>query len=58
VCNTHKSGNLTEYRIRLIEKIGLKTVEELENTNHIKKWSIEELKNVCVYYKEKIALLQ
>jgi hypothetical protein len=33
-CNTHKSGNQAEYRIRLIQKIGLARVEWLERQDH------------------------
>jgi hypothetical protein len=55
VCNTHKSGNLTEYRIRLAEKLGDEVVEWLDANHEVKRWTIEELKEVVRYYKEKIA---
>jgi hypothetical protein len=42
-CNTIKSGNQTEYRIRLIRKIGLDAVEDLESAHPPRKWTIEEL---------------
>lgn len=53
ICNTHKSGNLSEYRIRLIKKIGLAKVEELENTRVPKRWAKEELIEIRQYYKQK-----
>lgn len=56
ICNTHLSGNLAEYRIRLIEKIGIEKVEELElvaNESEPCKYSIEDLKKIIVIYKEK-----
>ena len=55
VCNTHKSGNLTEYRIRLAEKLGDEVVEWLDNNHEVKRWTIPELQEVVKYYKEKIA---
>jgi len=53
-CNVPKSGNLTEYRINLIKKVGIETVEWLEMQKQIKDWSIDELKGICEYYKQKI----
>jgi len=42
-CNHHKSGNVVEYRIRLVAKIGRERVEALENDNRTVKWSRDEL---------------
>lgn len=56
ICNTHLSGNLAEYRIRLIKKIGSAKVEELEkvaNEAEPCKYTIEDLKKIIVIYKEK-----
>ncbi len=58
VCNTHKSGNLTEYRKRLIEKIGIDNVEMLDNNHELKRWTLEELKGVHRYYTEKVKELK
>jgi hypothetical protein len=33
-CNVFKHGNITEFRIRLIEEIGIKAVEDLEARRH------------------------
>ncbi len=49
-----KSGNLTEYRIGLIKKIGQPAVDWLEGPQPLKKWTIEELREVVEYYKRKI----
>ena len=57
-CNNNLSGNLTNYRIHLIEKIGLKTVEELENNKEVKRWTCEELKEIETIYKSKIKDLE
>ena len=51
-CNNHKSGNLSEYRIRLIQKIGLENVEWLESQNALYKWDIEDLKELKKYFRE------
>lgn len=56
-CNTYLSGNLINYRIALIEKIGLERVEKLENDNSNLKISIPEIKEKIKEYKEKIKTL-
>lgn len=50
-CNTYLSGNIGEYRINLIKKIGIEEVERIENDHTIKKWTIEELKEIINKYK-------
>lgn len=57
-CNTYKSGNQAEYRPRLIAKIGLQAVEELEANNDVVKWTIDELKQIKETYKTKLKELQ
>lgn len=58
-CNNHKSGNLSEYRISLISKIGLEKVEWLERQDHPPaKMSIDEIKLVIKHYKEKVKALE
>lgn len=52
-CNTYLSGNQASYRIRLIEKIGLGNVEALESCKDLRKWTIEELKEIKTQYKLK-----
>lgn len=51
-CNTHKSGNITEYRIELTRRIGVSLVEWLE-TDHKqpRSWTTEELQAVKQYYR-------
>ena len=51
-CNNHKSGNIAEYRIELINRIGINLVEWLEKDHkQPSKWTIEELKALRQYYK-------
>jgi hypothetical protein len=58
-CNKNKSGNLHEYRPRLIKKIGLKTVEQLDfdAQNLVSKYSIPELKALKIKFNEKAKIL-
>jgi hypothetical protein len=49
-CNSYKSGNMVEYRARLIEKIGLPLVEWLDGPHKALKPTIEELKWLRSYY--------
>lgn len=57
-CNNYKSGNITEYRINLVKKIGVQEVEKLESDNTVKKYSIEEVKEINETYKRKIKELK
>lgn len=58
-CNKNKHGNLTEYRPRLIERIGLERVEEIDRLrNTTIKPSIPELIELKVIYKDKIKQLK
>ncbi|WP_338511312.1 recombination protein NinG [Erwinia aphidicola] len=45
-CNRQLSGNAVEFRIRLIQRIGLERVERLEADNTVRKFDIEYLKRV------------
>jgi len=53
-CNQFKSGNLSEYRKKLIKKIGIDEVLRLETTKNTKLWTVEELQEIIVTYKRKI----
>lgn len=57
-CNNHLSGNIVNYRPRLIEKIGIERVEALENNNQTHKWTKEELIEIKRIYKEKLKTLK
>lgn len=45
-CNHDLSGNLLLFRKALVEKIGIERVEALENDNTVKRWTIEEAKEI------------
>jgi hypothetical protein len=50
-CNVQLSSNAVMYRIGLVKKIGLETVEWLEGPHPAKKMSIPELKEQIAHYK-------
>lgn len=50
-CNNHLSGNITEYRINLIKKIGLDKVEWIEGKHEPKKYTCAQLKEIELKYK-------
>lgn len=48
-CNHFLHANLVEYRIALVQKIGIKRVEWLEEHRHdTKKWTREELEEITL----------
>lgn len=58
-CNQHKSGNSIEYRLGLIERIGIERVEFLERKDHPPlKLSADDIKDLIRFYKAKIKELE
>lgn len=58
-CNKFMHGNLINYRIGLVEKIGEKQVKYLENHRHdLHKWTREELETIKSDYQAKIKDLE
>ena len=51
-CNLKLSGNIQGYRTRLIEKIGLSAVEWLEGAHKAQKFTINDLKEIDLYYRD------
>lgn len=56
-CNSNKSGNIAEYRPRLVEKIGIERVEYLEQDHPSPKYTIEDIVEIKTKYKEKLAAI-
>jgi len=56
-CNNYLSGNIVEYRINLIIKIGLDAVNYLESKHQPKHYTIEDIKTLKAIYKEKVKTL-
>lgn len=52
-CNNHKSGNIVEYRINLISRIGVDALEWLEGPHEPKHYTIEEIKAIKAKYTKK-----
>ena len=55
-CNRYLSGNVVEYRIRLIERIGLDKVEALEHNNDTVKHDITYLRRIKQIFKNKLRI--
>jgi len=57
-CNTHLSGNALNYRKRLIDKIGIESVEWLEGPHEPKKYTVDELVEIKTVYRRKLKELR
>ena len=58
VCNNHLSGNLINYRIGLVAKIGQESVDWLEGPHAAKKYTVADLKQIELTYKQKLKELR
>ena len=52
-CNTRLSGNIVNYRIELVKRIGADAVEWLEGPHEAKKYTVDELKAMTAEYRVK-----
>lgn len=52
-CNNHKSGDIVNYRIELVKRIGADMVEWLEGPHDAKKYTVEDLKTIAKEYRAK-----
>ncbi|SFX25901.1 Bacteriophage Lambda NinG protein [Pseudomonas sp. NFR02] len=52
-CNTRLSGNIVNYRIELVKRIGAEAVDWLEGPHEAKKYTVEELKAMTAEYRAK-----
>jgi hypothetical protein len=50
-CNNHLSGNIINYRINLIHKIGQEAVDWLEGKHEARHYTIDDLKAIKAKYK-------
>ena len=57
-CNMQLSGNIENYRPRLIEKIGQERFDILSGPHEPKKYTIEEIKELKTYYLNKCKELE
>ncbi|POF89655.1 recombination protein NinG [Pseudomonas putida] len=56
--NRYLSGNATDYRIGLIRRIGLAEVEALERDQSVRKYTIDDLKEIAAQYRAKLKALK
>lgn len=57
-CNQHKSGNVVEYRLGLIARIGSERVAFLEQEHAPAKYTIEEARQIKAHYAAKLRALK
>ncbi len=57
-CNNHLSGNILNYRLGLIQRCGIETVEYLEGQHDPKRYTIDDLKELKAYYQKKCKELE
>ncbi|NWA43822.1 recombination protein NinG [Pseudomonas reactans] len=52
-CNNHKSGDIVNYRIELVKRIGTEAVEWLEGPHEPKRYTVEQRKAMTAEYRAK-----
>ncbi len=57
-CNNHLSGNIVNYRISLISKIGMERLEALEGPTEARKYTLDDLKQIQADYNARIRELE
>lgn len=57
-CNRYGAGRAVDYRLGLIHRIGIDAVESLESDQSVKKYTIDELKDIKATYKRKLKELK
>jgi hypothetical protein len=55
-CNRDKSGNVVDFRINLVKRIGIELVEKLESDNEPRKFTIEYLQRIKKIFNKKTKL--
>ena len=50
-CNNHKSGDVVNFRIELIKRIGPGNVEWVEGKHEPKRYTVEDLQSIKKYYR-------
>lgn len=54
-CNIGLRGNLETYKRTIVEKYGVKTLEELESAKRsVKKWTVSDYQDRIAYYKTEV----
>jgi hypothetical protein len=50
-CNNHKSGDIVNYRINLVRRIGADKVDWLEGPHEAKRYTIDDLQAIKAHYR-------
>ena len=58
ICNNHKSGNLTPYRLELIRRIGIERVEWLEGHHDLPHRTVADFRAIEREYRQKIRAIE
>lgn len=57
-CNNHKSGDIVNYRINLVHRIGAEKVDWIEGPHEPQRYTIEQLKEIKAHYRALIRELK
>lgn len=57
-CNQHLSGNIVNYRVELVNRIGVAMIDWLEGPHEPKKYTIDDLKALTAEYRAKTRALR
>ncbi|MGL5669077.1 MAG: recombination protein NinG [Shewanella sp.] len=57
-CNRYMSGNVANFRLGLIERIGIERVDRLEGNHYLEKRTADGLREIKALYKEKLKELK
>jgi hypothetical protein len=57
-CNMYHSGNLAYYSVKLAKELGVKGMEQLRLDANTKTYTIEDLEQIKLQYKDKISKLK
>lgn len=57
-CNNHKSGDIVNYRIELVKRIGPEKVQWLEGPHEPKRYTVDELKAMKAHYRALVRQLK
>ena len=58
ICNNYLSGNLANYRLNLIKKLGLEKVELIESNQERGNYTVEYLQRLIKVFRKKIKLYE
>lgn len=58
ICNNHLSGNVANFKTKLIAMLGTERVEWIESQPKVRRWTREELEGIEAEYKAKLKALR